>query len=164
MPDEQKFTFRGQRAGEEPIAVIHQHPWFFFKPGIKVIAAIVVLVLVVRFLGFSTFFTIAFVILAPFIFYEAAQSWFRFSNTMYVLTNERIISVVQKGWFSRTVIEAPLGNVMTVNHEVAGPIRSVLNFGDVAIRASGASEDEIVLKDVFDPFDIQQKILDTAKK
>lgn len=162
--EKDKFTFKGQRAGEDAVFAIHQHPWFFFKPGVKVIAAALILILIIKFAGLSLLFTIGFFIVAPFTLYEIAQAWFRFSNTMYVLTNERVIAVVQNSWFSRGVIETPLDNVLTVNHEVAGPIRSVLNFGDVAIRSSGATEDEILLKDVFDPYDVQQKILDTAKQ
>lgn len=164
MPPNDKFTFRGQRASEEAIFAIHQHPWFFFKPGVKVIAAIVILVLVIKFAGLSGIFSIAFAVLGLFIAYETAQVWFRWTNTTYVLTNERIIAVAQNTWFSRSVTEAPLANIMTVNHEIAGPIHSMLNFGNVAIRSSGATENEIVLKNVYDPFDVQQRILDTAKK
>lgn len=158
-----KLTFRGQRSGEEVVLLIHRHPWYFFKPGLKVIAAVVVLILIIKFLGLSTYFAAAFFITAPIVLYIIGQAWFTWVNTIYLLTNERIVAAAQKGWFNRSVTEAPLQNVMTVNHDVNGVIRSMLNFGNVAIRSSGATENEIVLVDVYDPFGVQQKILDSAK-
>ena len=62
-----KYTFRGQRSGEEVIFAIHPHPWFFFKPGLKVIVAVVLLILVVKFAGFSGIFSIAFLLAGLFI-------------------------------------------------------------------------------------------------
>lgn len=165
MPENpERFTFRGQRSGEQTLLVLRRHPWFFFQPGLKVIVVVLIIVLAIKFLGFSTPTSIIFFISLPFVAYEIGQAWFRWINTVYVLTNERIITVLQRHFFARQVTEAPLDNVMTVTHEIAGPIRSILNFGDVAIRSSGASENEIVLKDVFDPFEVQQKILGSAKR
>lgn len=159
-----KLTFRGQRANEEVVLLMHRHPWYFFKPAIKIIAAVIILTLVVNFFGLSTIFSALFFALTPIIIYIVSHAWFIWTNTMYLLTNERIVAVSQKNWLSRSVTEAPLENIMSVNHEVNGLARSLLNFGNVAIRSSGVAENEIVLVDIYDPFDIQQKILDTAKK
>lgn len=160
---DEKLTFKGQRSGEEVVVVLHQHPWFFFRPGVKIIGLAILVILVVKFAGFSTLFTIVFFASLPVAAYIIGHNWFSWINTTYVLTSERIIAVEQKNWFARSVTEAPLANIMTVTHDINGPVKSLLNFGNVMIRASGASENEIVLRDVLDPFEIQQKILDTAK-
>ena len=72
-------------------------------------------------------------------------------NQIYIITSDRVVTVEQRGWFSRSMSESTLENILYINHEVKGPLKTLFGFGDVRIRASGVTEDEIVFYNIPNP-------------
>lgn len=156
---ETDLTFQGENPDETILFVLRRHPWTLFHAGLVLVVLLVVLtVVLVRFQGsWVTSWTIF--LLGPLSLYLAARSWFLWSSSIYVLTNERLIAVDQTGWFHRTVSELALTDILKISHQVEGASATMFNFGDVKIVASGATEADLVLRAVYDPYEVQQRII-----
>lgn len=59
---------------------------------------------------------------------------------VWIITNERIIDIVQGGFFSRTTAEQMISRVQDVTSEVKGIIPTLLNYGNVYIQTAGEME------------------------
>lgn len=76
---------------------------------------------------------------------------------VWIITNERIIDIEQKGLFSRDVSECPLRNVQDIRVEAHGLIASFLNFGDITVQTAGEAR-EFVMRQVGDPHRVKEHI------
>lgn len=157
------YQFSGQKENEEVIIVLRQHFWVFAIPILEIVLALLIYIIIFHFAGASAITSWATIIFLAFSLYIFTRAWFIWWNQVYLITNERALAVDQRGWFHKTVSEANIDNILFINHEVKGPIETLFNFGDVRIRASGVVEDELVFKNVADPYDIQQIIVRNQK-
>lgn len=156
--------FKGKNQGEQVMFFVRGHPFTFLRIGLAIVGLLVVLVVIFAFFGASGVSAWATFIIVPIVLAAGFREWFIWSNSTYILTNERLIAVSQSGLFSRDLSEVVVRNILTVNHSVKGPFQTFLNFGNVNIKVSGTSEDEIVLRAVADPYSLQQKILTASGK
>lgn len=159
-----ELTFRGQRPGERVIFLLHQHPYILMRTGLLIVGLGLVIAAIYLWSGIGLLLSIATLGLVPVIIYLSVTIWYRYVNTMYVLTDHRVIAVYQRGWFLRNVAETELENIVSVEHTIEGFAKSILNYGALNIHSSGAAETEILLENVYDPYGVQQKILDFAKQ
>ncbi len=157
------LTFQGEDPNETVIFVLRRHPWTLFRPGfIVVILLLCITAALIIFQGsWVTSWTIF--ILGPLSLYLAFRAWFLWINSVYVLTDQRVVAVDQTSWFDRQVGELAVADIMKIGHEVRGASATLFNFGDVNIIASGATASDLTLAAVYDPYEIQQRIV-RAKK
>ena len=155
--------FQGENPDESIIFVLRRHPWTLFKSGFAIV--ILLLLLTAFFIKFqgSWVTSWAVFILGPISLYLALRAWFLWSNSIYVLTNQRLLAVDQRGWFDRKVGEIALADILKISHEVKGAGATMFNLGDVAIIASGATEADLTLSAVYDPYEVQQRIIRTKR-
>jgi len=76
----------------------------------------------------------------------------------WILTNERIIDIEQKGLFSREVSEFKLDKIQDISVDVSGVIPTLFHYGDVQIETAGF-EREFVFKTVPNPQNVKSEIL-----
>ena len=76
----------------------------------------------------------------------------------WVITNERIIDVEQKGLFKREVSEFKLDKIQDVSVDVSGVIQTLFGYGNVQIQTAG-SDRIFLFKTVPNPQEIKNKIL-----
>jgi len=69
---------------------------------------------------------------------------------IWILTNERVIAVEQKGLFSRTISEFELYKIQDVTVDVEGIIPTMLNYGNLVVRTASEHRD-FVFKQVWHP-------------
>lgn len=162
--NQDELTFRGQRSDEQVILLLRQHPFVLCKAGFIVTVMLSGLATAFSIFGVSAILSLVIFIVVPLALYIGFSAWYLWVNTIFVLTNQRIIAVYQPRWFSRNVTETELENIVSIEHTVEGAVKSFLNFGEINIRSSGAVENEVLLKNVYDPYGVQQKVLDYAKK
>lgn len=156
---ESDVIFQGENPDESIIFVLRRHPWTLFKSGVTVIFLLLIITAIfIKFQG-SWVTSWTFFILLPISLYLVLRTWFIWSNSMYVLTNQRLIVVDQRGWFDRKVGELALDDILKISHEVTGAGATMFNFGDVAIIASGATEADLILRAIYDPYEVQQRII-----
>lgn len=160
MPD---YTFEDQRPDEEIIFVLKRHPWVLSRAGFFGICLVVVLIIAYLIFGASLTTSLLLVVLIIFALFYTFYNWFLFNNFLYILTNQRLIIIEQRGLFSRRINETELDKIQNINVEVKGIIKTLLNFGNIKITTAGV-DPVVVLENVENPYQIQQRIAKYCKK
>jgi len=77
---------------------------------------------------------------------------------VWIVTNERIINIEQRGLFSREVSEQKLYRIQDVTSELKGFFSTVLDYGTVHIQTAG-EEPRFIFKEVPHPQTVAKKII-----
>lgn len=80
----------------------------------------------------------------------------------WVITNERIIDIEQKGFFRRQVSSFPLDRIQDVTFETNGLLATLLHFGNVRMQTASISDD-LIMKQVPFPEDIKEVVAQTLQ-
>jgi hypothetical protein len=83
-------------------------------------------------------------------------SWISWYFSVFIVTDQRLIQVTQKGLFNRSVIDMGLGQIQMVNYQIAGLQETLLGFGTIMMQTLVG---DLVIHDVHHPGEIQKKIL-----
>lgn len=163
MEDETNYTFRGQREDEDVLAIVHQHPWALVKTGLFAALGLAIIILAFVWVGVSgpSVWTL-FIVGAATLLY-VAYHWFVWWNTMYVLTSQRMITITQRGFWSRRIEDYALDKIQSVASDTTGAAGTLLNFGEVYLAIMGI-KDQVSLRFVEDPRDMQERLLDAMRK
>ncbi len=81
----------------------------------------------------------------------------------WVVTNERIVNVEQRGLFSRTISELDLARIQDVTSEVKGIIPSIFSYGDVYIQTAGEVE-RFDFEEIPHPHEIRKHLLEVVEQ
>ncbi len=76
----------------------------------------------------------------------------------WVITNERVINIEQKGLFNRVASELHLAAVQDVTSEVRGMIATFFDFGDVFVQTA-AEKERFEFKNIDHPEQVKELIL-----
>lgn len=160
---ERKKHFDTQFDDEEVLFVFRKHP-IVMRKGL-VIGAFMPLLGVLPAainpnLGMTAFFgglaigiVLWLVILLPF--------WIAWYYSIFIVTDQRLIQITQKGLFHKTVVDLALNQIQMVNYQVAGLQATLLGFGTIMMQTYVG---DLVVHDVHHPAKIQKKILDILKE
>ena len=160
--------FKGQQDDEIILHVYHRH-WFDILVQFVGVFTVVLLLIVggvlfqwiygngnspidptlVSFLG-ST--------LVIFTWFFAFFIWIDYWFDIWIITDQRVVNVEQRGLFVREISELNLTKVQDVTSEIIGIIPSILNFGDVFIQTAGEQE-RFVFHQVPDPSRIKDMLM-----
>jgi len=88
------------------------------------------------------------------LFIKLADYWL----DAWILTNERIIDIEQRGLFRREISEFKLDKIQDVSTDVKGVIQTLFGYGDVQVETAGF-ERRFVFKTVHDPHLIKNQVL-----
>lgn len=92
-----------------------------------------------------------------------ARAWYMWSWNVFVITNRRVVSITQRGWFHRSVAEAAYENIQDVRYTVHGLIQTVTRTGTVIVQTA-AGTTSLELKGVARPADLQELITDIQRE
>ncbi len=87
------------------------------------------------------------------LFIPSYISWY---FTVYVVTDQRLLQITQKGFWTRSVVDISLSQIQMVNYEIAGFNQTILGFGTIMMQTFVG---DLVIHEVHHPEKIQQKIL-----
>ncbi len=160
--DKNMTTFRGQREDEELIQLIHRHPWALAKPGLFVSLGLVLLILIFVYFQFSGPSIWSLFILGPILLIYGGYEWFLWWNSLYLITNQRVITITQSSLWSRQIEDYSLEKIQSVASNTQGMSGTMLNFGIVMLAIMGI-KDRVELPFVEDPFEVQEKILTATR-
>ena len=165
--------FPGQMADETIYRVIHRHwfnilshfltlliftvgtlVFFFFTPFFAELLGIIINMAL---LSFITTTILLFLWLYGFII------WINYYFDVWVITNERVLNVEQKGLFTRVISEVNLSRVQDVTTKVGGFLPTLLNYGDILIQTAG-EEKNFHFRNVGDPSVHKDEIVQLVKK
>lgn len=156
-----EFRFHGQRPDESVMLVKRQHVFILLPIVIFALVTVLVAYLIGRFTGgaFRAYTLLLYIVVMGLYLGHHIYGYY---NTLSILTNQRIIHVLQKGFFSAQISEAELSRIQDVSSDIKGVLETMFGYGDVTIRT--ASKDSLlVLKRIDDPYDVQQAIVRALK-
>jgi hypothetical protein len=162
----------GIRENERVIRVIHRH-WFDLASHLFGVAALSVALFLGLFLFpilFPDAFSgegarIAFFIESTFfllLFVYAFLVWIDIWFDSWIITNERIVNMEQKGLFVRHVSQGSFSKVQDATSETEGIFQSVLNYGEVYVQSAGETP-RFVFRNIPDPIGTKALIMRLAQ-
>lgn len=164
LQDDEGYDLDDQRGDEEIVLVRHQHPWVLAKMGLIFVILIVVVVGVFLIWKSSTFSWAVLGLAVIIILIYGINATFLYKNSVFVITDQRVINVSQKNIFNRLVQEIDLDNIFNLTYEIKGPMASLLNFGNVKLTTIGDDENSIQVRHIENPYFVYNKISDMRKK
>jgi hypothetical protein len=167
-PTKKAKYFDDQFDDEEVLYVFRKHPIVMRKGVIYSSIAVLLGPLYVLALTFLTpnnlpsvnFFFLslaASMVLAGIVF---LPSWITWHFSVYIVTDQRLIQVMQKGLFHRSVVDMSLSQIQMVNYEIAGLEQTVLGFGTIMMQTLVG---DLIIHEVHKPAKIQKKILEIMR-
>jgi hypothetical protein len=87
-------------------------------------------------------------------------SWITWFFSVFIITNQRLIQITQKGFFHKSVIDMRLNQIQMVNYEIAGFQQTLLGFGTIMMQTYVG---DLVIHEVHHPAAIQRKVLEILR-
>lgn len=156
----QKY-FADQFDNEEVLYVFHKHPIVMRKGLIFSMLAILLGVLPALVKPeYNVFFggLVAGIVLAFFIY---LPSWISWHFSVFIVTDQRLIQITQKGLFHRSVVDMGLNQIQMVNYEISGIEQTLLGFGTIVMQTFVG---DLVIHEIHHPAKIQKKILEILRE
>ncbi len=131
---EAQLDFEGQRPGEEVLFVFRRHiiamrKGFYLLLIPFTLSALPVLIwqdnielLIVPMVGFGVGLLLFF------------YHWMMWYFTVYIVTNQRIRQVTQKGFFGKDVVELRLSKIQNISYNIPGFSGEIFGFGTIVIQ------------------------------
>ncbi len=89
---------------------------------------------------------------------SAWNAFTRYFLNVWVLTNQRIVDIKQRGYFNREVSSLFLSRVQDVTTNVVGVLPSLLGLGDISVQSAG-TVDEFHMNGIPRPEQMRDVIL-----
>lgn len=164
------YHFNGQRKGEEILLVSHRH-WFNIAIQFAYVFGIVAFIVLIYSVAPYVFpeseqntlilnFFVSFFFMLFWIF--SATVWIDYYLDVWIITDQRIVNIEQKGLFSRQVSELEHIRVQDVTTDVRGFIPTFMNYGDVFIQTA-AEKERFTFRSVPNPYKIKTLIMRLQK-
>lgn len=152
--------FEDQLDGEEVLFVFRKHP-IVMRKGF-VLAMIALLLGTVPSLikpeysylfgGLAAGFVLAIIVFTP--------SWITWYFSIYIVTDQRLLQIAQKGLWRKSVVDISLNQIQMVNYEVAGIQETMLGYGTIMMQTYVG---DLVIHDVYHPAKIQKQLLEILR-
>lgn len=167
------YRFKELHAGENVIKVLHRN-WFYLLTQFLIL----ILMAAILFAGFF-FLPLLFPELMEgemrslFLFGEITfilavwlygfLVWIDYYFDIWIITDERIINIEQKGLFMRQISEADYTKIQDVTAQIEGFLPTVINYGDVYIQTA-AEKERFVFRTISRPYQIKDLLMQLARK
>lgn len=148
--------FEDQFEDEELLFVFRKHP-IVMRKGL-IISSVILLLGVVPSLikpeysylliGLGTSLLVSLIFFIPF--------WISWYYSVYIVTDQRLLQITQKGLWSRSVVDIGLNQIQMVNYEVSGMEETMLGFGTIMMQTFVG---DLIIHDVHKPERIQKRLI-----
>ena len=81
----------------------------------------------------------------------------------WIISNERVVGILQRGFFSRQINNFRIERIQDVQTDVHGFFPTIFDIGDVHVETAG-HEHDLIMKTVGGPQKIKQVIMNEIKK
>ena len=162
----QEQDFPGQHEGEQVQFLFRQHPLVMRKALISGLFVIVLGVVPLDIPWVWTHETLAgwlikLALVVPVIVLAAwAYRWLGWYYTVYLVTNERLILITQKGFFDRKVEEWQLDAITNVNYHIGGFQAALFGFGEINAKTYVG---DVKLEYIHKPVEIHEELLEAVR-
>lgn len=167
------YRLPNQLPDEKVIKILHRDFFVFFK---KILLFILLIILPLTFFYLMIAMTpgllvgqisLPLIILGASAYYLFVWAFFLFTFVDYyldvwIITNERLINIEQRGYFSRVASEQRLFRIQDVTSELEGVWQTIFKFGDVHIQTAGEAE-RFVFREVPNPEEVRDMLIKLAE-
>jgi hypothetical protein len=87
-------------------------------------------------------------------------SWISWYFSVFIVTDQRLIQITQKGLFNRSVIDMRLNQIQMANYQIAGLQETLLGFGTIMMQTFVG---DLVIHEIHHPARIQKKLLEILR-
>lgn len=152
MKDPNKLNFPGKEPDETVIIALRRHAMAVVKKiAIFIVAAIIPLALYLTVRAFTGWFNdqggllyLLFVLAASLLYLYLLlfvyHAWVDYYLDIWLVTNERLISIEQKGLFHRVVAELRLDRIQDVTSEVRGFLPTLFKYGTIRVQTASETD------------------------
>ena len=156
-----KLVFDGQREGEEVKFIFRRH-FTTAKAGIIFLIVLIILGLVPLFLwkGDARMFWlfVGFVLIGFIGFLYSYMMWY---FSVYIVTNQRIRQITQKGLFKKTVVDLGLDKIQSISYGITSVIGGIIGYGTILIQTGVG---DLGISAVGKPAEIYEKLQQTVSE
>jgi uncharacterized membrane protein YdbT with pleckstrin-like domain len=82
-------------------------------------------------------------------------SWIAWYYSIFIVTDQRLLQITQKGLFHKTVVDLGLNKIQSINYEINGFEETVLRFGTILVQTYMG---DLVIHDVHHPARINKRL------
>ncbi len=159
VADETENDFEGQRDGEVLLFVFRRHP-IAMRKGFYLL----LIPLVVTCIPFLIWQTVLELLVLPIIGLTLGLILFSYHFimwyfTVYIVTDQRIRQVTQRGFFGKDVVELRLSKIQNISYNIPGFSGEVFGFGTIVIQTFVG---DLVINKVEHPDDVYNKLQDAV--
>jgi uncharacterized membrane protein YdbT with pleckstrin-like domain len=155
-----KLVFDGQREGEEVLFVFRRHI-VTAKKGLFFLIVMLVVGAVPMFIWRDNinmfFFFCGMTALGVLGFFYSYILWY---FSLYIVTDQRIRQISQKGIFKKTVVDLGLDKIQSISFGVPGLIAGIFGYGTILIQTGVG---DLVISQVSKPAKIHDKLQNVLK-
>ena len=153
--------FEDQLDNEEVLLVFRKHP-VVMRRGLVismlclldcVLPSLIKPVISYFFIGLGVGFVFGLLVMLPY--------WIAWFYSVYIVSNQRLIQITQKGLFHKSVVDIGLNQIQMVNYEINGLQETLLGFGTIIIQTYMG---DLTIHDAHHPKKVQKEILGILRK
>jgi len=156
-----KKLFKEQFDDEEVLLVFRKHPVVMRKglviSSLAILAGTIPALIKPEFSwffgGLGAGFFAAFLLFLPF--------WIGWHFSVYIVTDQRLIQITQKGLFHRSMVALGLSQIQMINYEIAGMQETLLGYGTIMVQTYVGS---LTIHEVHHPAEIQKDLLEILRE
>ena len=82
-------------------------------------------------------------------------AWIGWYFSVYIITNQRMLQITQKGLWKRSEVDIGLDKIQTISYQINGIQETMLGFGTIVVQTYVG---ELVIHDVHHPKKIQKRM------
>lgn len=160
-------TFPGQLPGEKVISILRRHQivLFWFALYLAMMLSLPFFVYDIFDFLFKVSLSgplraIFFFVVGLHLLFTAIMGFFVFIDyylDVWIITDQRILSIEQKGLFNRVINEVRYERIQDITSVVPGLIATYFKYGDILIQTA-AEKERMILKQVPDPIETRRQI------
>lgn len=146
----EEINFPGKREGEVIILFLRRHWFIFFMRLLFIIVSVASLVAVYYLIlllnsnfqenEYYNLLLFGESLATLFIWNFFFILWLDYYLDAWIVTNERIINIEQRGFFVRNISELKLTKIQDVTSEIIGVIPTLLDYGNIYVQTAGEKE------------------------
>lgn len=154
-------AFNGQRDGEEFLFLFRKHiiamrKGFYFFLGVFAVSCLPVFFGIMSgSSGIEIFYSPIIGFAFGFVLFLYYFMLWHFS--IYIVTDQRIRQIHQKGFFERSVVDIPLSKIQSINYNIPGFFADIFKFGTINILTIVG---DLTIKNVEHPEEIYNRLQD----
>lgn len=168
-----EINFPGQHDDEQVVLFLRRHWFIFLMRLLLIIAAIIGLILIYIFFNlftddlskndFSSLLLFGESLGTLFIWNLFFIFWIDFYLDAWIVTNERIINISQKGFFNRDISELKLTKIQDVTSEIVGFVPTILGYGNIYVQTA-AEVERFTFYQIPNPNEVKNTIVQLQEK